>query len=211
MKQNKISIEIQRPIADVFDFTINPNNTHLWIDSVIKEETSEWPIKIGTEYRNVDTKGEWTTYIVSALESNKLFELKQKGGDYSVRYTYEKVSDLMTRLTYFEWMEKGELSNPFQQGVLEKLKQVMESKKFWFKNKRYGYGWVPATWQGWSSMLVYVFLLVLIFIRIDTGSHSGSDTLISFAIPFIILSTLFIALCYWKGEKPKWQWGKDRK
>ncbi len=37
MKENKISIIIDLPIKDVFEFTINPNNTHLWIESVVKE------------------------------------------------------------------------------------------------------------------------------------------------------------------------------
>lgn len=30
-----------------------------------------------------------------------------------------------------------------------------EDKKLWFGNKRYGYGWVPNTWQGWMLVGIY--------------------------------------------------------
>lgn len=56
----------------------------------------------------------------------KVFELKQKDSDYHVRYTYEKISENETKLTYFEWVENGELSSQFTLATLEKLKRVME-------------------------------------------------------------------------------------
>ena len=36
-------------------------------------------------------------------------------------------------------------------------------RKPWFKPKRFGYGWTPASWQGWAVTLV---LLVLPFVFI---------------------------------------------
>ena len=78
---------------------------------------------------------------------------------------------------------------------------------YWFKRKLYGWGWTPATWQGWVIVGVYVFILVLLFKSIDKTSHSGSDTLIAFAIPFLIETAVLVIICYIKGEKPKWQWG----
>ena len=32
---------------------------------------------------------------------------------------------------------------------LEK-KMQQQTTKYWFKAKTYGYGWTPATWQGWG-------------------------------------------------------------
>ncbi len=126
MKENNISINVFRPIEEVFDFTINPENTPLWIDSIVKEETNEFPVKVGTEYKNVNQKGEWTEYVVSKFEPNKIFELKQKDSDYHVRYTYEQISENETKLTYFEWVENGELEHPFTKETLENLKEVLE-------------------------------------------------------------------------------------
>lgn len=43
-------------------------------------------------------------------------------------------------------------------------------KKFWFKRKRYGYGWAPSTWQGWLVIAVYVvgiFVATLDLLPVD--------------------------------------------
>jgi len=126
MKENKISIGINRPVSEVFEFTINPNNTHLWIDSIVREETNESPIKLGTEYKNLNKKGEWARYKVVQFKLNDIFEMKQENSPYSVRYTYEPISDTETKLTYHEWVEEGELDGPFTIDVLEKLKKMIE-------------------------------------------------------------------------------------
>jgi len=41
MKNKKIVIQINKPIDEVFSFTLNPKNTPLWVDSVVFEETNE--------------------------------------------------------------------------------------------------------------------------------------------------------------------------
>ncbi len=81
-------------------------------------------------------------------------------------------------------------------------------QKLWFKAKRYGWGWYPVSWEGWVIMLAYIAALVKIFIVIDLRSHSVSDLLIAFAPSFIIITGLFLTICYKKGEKPAWHWGK---
>lgn len=82
-------------------------------------------------------------------------------------------------------------------------------KDIWFVKKSYGWGWRPVTWQGWLISFFYVLGIARFFIQAEKISHSGSDTLIRFAIPFIILTSIFILICYKKGEKPKWQWGNS--
>ena len=129
MKENKISIEINCSASEVFQFTLNPKNTHLWIDSIVREEANEFPVKLGTKYKNVNGGGQWTEYTVTQFKPNKLFEIKQSNSSYHVRYTLESICDKKTKLTYFEWVEEGELEKPFSIDVLEKLKKVMEEKK----------------------------------------------------------------------------------
>ncbi len=80
-------------------------------------------------------------------------------------------------------------------------------KQYWFKRKPYGWGWTPVTREGWLTVVVMVLAIVFDFLRIDSVSHSASDTLRPFFLHVVIIIAVFIAICYKKGEKPKWQWG----
>ena len=74
-------------------------------------------------------------------------------------------------------------------------------KHYWFKRKLYGWGWVPATWEGWLTLLVWAILFVFSMIKID---HEWlKNTLFIF-----IITGILIWICYNKGEKPRWSWGK---
>lgn len=126
MQHNKISIVINKPISLVFDFTINPDNTHLWIDSVKEEQTNEWPVRIGTIYKNCDNHDVWSTYTLVGLEENKIFELASLDGIYHVRYTYRIIDADSCELEYYEWMDEGELATPFSMHHLEALKNLLE-------------------------------------------------------------------------------------
>ena len=83
-------------------------------------------------------------------------------------------------------------------------------KSLWFKAKKYGWGWYPSSWQGWTILLLYIGILVWNFYRLDATSHSNSDTIRPFMIQTFLLTTLLIVICYITGEKPRWRWG-DKK
>lgn len=127
MKENKISTIINKSVSEVFSYTVDPSNTPKWIDSIEKEETNEWPVKVGSIYRNVDASGKWNEYICTALEENKLFELTLRGGGFYVRYTYASINETTSNLEYFEWVDEGELESPFPQEALNKLKELLEN------------------------------------------------------------------------------------
>lgn len=127
MKENKLTIRIKKPIAEVFEFTINPQNTPTWIDSIAEEHTDTREIQVGTKYTNTDQEGTVNSYQVAQFEGNKIFELVSLTSGYHVRYTYTPISDTETELEYFEW-DEVDLVNPFKQEVLEKLKRTMESE-----------------------------------------------------------------------------------
>lgn len=128
MKENKLHIIIDRPIQEVFEFTINPDNTPSWIDFMAKEEVDGRPIQLGTKYSNTNKNGNVNSYIVFQFEENKIFELQNLNTDYKVRYTYTAMGDNQTELEYFEWVSEGELSDQFPQSALDKLKKILEEK-----------------------------------------------------------------------------------
>ena len=64
-------------------------------------------------------------------------------------------------------------------------------KNPWFKQGRTLLDTKPITWQGWAILIIFIFLIVYNFFRIDHTSHSASDTLIKF-----IPQTLFLIALY---------------
>jgi len=129
MKSCKLIIQINKPVSKVFQFTLDPKNTPLWIDSIVKEEVNEAPTKVGTIYRNLNKKSVWSEYLVTKYEKDKTFEFVSSDKNYHVKYTLTPLKNYCCELEYFEWVEKGELENPFNIQILEKLKLVLESQK----------------------------------------------------------------------------------
>ncbi|MBU4085987.1 MAG: hypothetical protein KKB21_00240, partial [Nanoarchaeota archaeon] len=128
-KENKIIIVINRPVKEVFEFTTNPKNTHLWILSIQEEFSDEFPPKVGTQYKNRGENSVWDFYKVIEYKPSKIFTLSDLDGNYHVRYTYRKLNNNQTEMEYFEWMKDGELKNPFTQDILENLGSVMEKNR----------------------------------------------------------------------------------
>lgn len=126
MKNNKLTIQINKLVREVFAFTITPPNSTLWINSIDKEETNEWPIRVGTIYKLQDNKGEYSKVIVTAIKENEIVEWVSKNKNYHCRYTYRSIDKNSTELEYFEWVDNGELDEPFDLKVLEKLKATIE-------------------------------------------------------------------------------------
>lgn len=127
MKDLKLTIQINKPVKDVFEFALNPKNTPKWIDGIIKEQTNEWPAKLGTIYRNQNTAGQWREFEITTFEQDKKFVLSSKNGLH-VGYTFIPLNVNTTELEYSLWMEKGDLKAKITIEVLEKLKQIIESE-----------------------------------------------------------------------------------
>jgi hypothetical protein len=86
-----------------------------------------------------------------------------------------------------------------------------QKQTYWFKRKEYGYGWMPATWQGWSVIVgFFVVLLAGTFIFEDIPRNTFSKELGLFAIvvAFAVAGVAWISLK--KGPSPSWNWkGRD--
>ena len=80
-----------------------------------------------------------------------------------------------------------------------------QEPEYWFPAKRYGWGWgLPSTWQGWAVMAAFFILLM---VGIVTFPPSRSP--IAFVGCVAILTMALTAVCWWKGEPPRWRWGGD--
>ena len=85
------------------------------------------------------------------------------------------------------------------------------TEKLWFAAKRYGYGWYPATWEGWAVTLGYVVLLLLPLLVIAAMGFKKDLglTFTIFYLPYVgILVWLLLWICVKKGEPARWRWGK---
>ncbi len=124
MEYNKLTIIIKKPLAEVFAFCITPPKAKLWVPNIIDEKTNESPIKVGTVY--TEYKDDKTSFniIVTDYRENDYIEWKTEDGNYHVRYTFTSIDQNTTQL---EYVETGNVDEPFTQEVLEKLKVVIES------------------------------------------------------------------------------------
>lgn len=77
---------------------------------------------------------------------------------------------------------------------------------YWSKRRVYGWGWVPATWQGWVLTAAYLILIIIISFRL-TKMDTWQDALRFFVLPLVVLTGIFIFIAYKTGESPKWSWG----
>jgi hypothetical protein len=76
------------------------------------------------------------------------------------------------------------------------------NKKLWFKRKLYGWGWTPVTWQGWLVVAISIAFIYLGFYVGETDDAPGAALL-----GILIALAIIFFFGYWKGEKPRWQWG----
>ncbi|HEY2899261.1 MAG TPA: hypothetical protein VGL59_01710 [Polyangia bacterium] len=73
--------------------------------------------------------------------------------------------------------------------------------KYWFPAKRYGWGWGPPTaWQGWVVLVVWMVILTV-------GSVRLAERPLPLVVFIVITAGTLLAICYAKGEPPRWRWG----
>jgi hypothetical protein len=82
--------------------------------------------------------------------------------------------------------------------------------KLWFKAKRYGWGWTPASTEGWVVTGLYIFFLIAWFFGQDPLDRSAGGVINDYLPRFIFLTGLFLLIAYKKGEKPTWNWGNRK-
>lgn len=80
------------------------------------------------------------------------------------------------------------------------------TKKLWFRAKRYGWGWTPCSWEGWLVIIVSILLIILSTSQLDKTSK---EIPFLFFFRIVVIITILLLICYKKGEKPGWRWGRE--
>ena len=88
------------------------------------------------------------------------------------------------------------------------MEKQNKEKKLWFKNKTYGYGWYPASIEGWMCIIVYVLFIALLSTSLGGDNVTVRGTVLPYFLYVVFATFLLIYTAYKHGEKPKWQWGK---
>jgi hypothetical protein len=85
-------------------------------------------------------------------------------------------------------------------GWVEYLKD--NSEGYWFKRKLYGYGWTPATKEGWLLTLGLLVAVLVLAFRVDENA-TDAEALKFVVLPVFVLVAVFILIAWRAGETPK--------
>lgn len=83
----------------------------------------------------------------------------------------------------------------------------MSKNKLWFKAKKYGWGWYPASWEGWLVTILYVLFILYRANEVSLMFDTESSFIFRYTFEIIFTTIPLIVICYLKGEKPEWRWG----
>lgn len=85
------------------------------------------------------------------------------------------------------------------------MKEIPEHDKYWFRAKRYGWGWgLPQTWQGWLTLAAFVAGNI-IWAAVVPPTHWP----LLYPAGVAILIGGLLGICLAKGEPPAWHWGNS--
>ncbi|MEI6326574.1 MAG: hypothetical protein WCO78_00460 [Candidatus Roizmanbacteria bacterium] len=86
--------------------------------------------------------------------------------------------------------------------------KIRKPNPLWFKAKEYGWGWTPATWQGWLLLISYIAIEIYIYYGVDSSSRSASYVVLNYLPLSVVFTFVLILICFATGERPRWRWGK---
>ena len=97
-----------------------------------------------------------------------------------------------------------------------------DSKKLWFKARRYGWGWTPCSIEGWLVTVATAVLLLggdvaIPMIAADPGEIRWRFGVLQHAparlgiiAPLLAWNGLIVGaalwICWKTGERPRWRW-----
>ena len=76
--------------------------------------------------------------------------------------------------------------------------------KYWFRQKTFGYGATPNSWQGWAVTIVSAVLTLGVIVAADfMRDNAMRFWLIAIGLPLILIPTVWITRAKTEGG---WRW-----
>lgn len=78
------------------------------------------------------------------------------------------------------------------------------NSRYWFKAKRYGFGWYPASRQAWVILCVYFVVFGILMWIFETNVEKY---MIFYSVSVFCITAILVYISYKTGEPAKWRWG----
>ena len=80
---------------------------------------------------------------------------------------------------------------------------------YWFRAKRYGWGWTPSSWEGWALLVAWAVVFTALVAGCIAAAEASMGALLVVLLILTFASTLVLVwLSYRHGEPPRWRWGR---
>ncbi len=82
----------------------------------------------------------------------------------------------------------------------------------WFRAKKFGWGWTPASIEGWLVLAAFVAAVAFDIVALRYRTEHGVPVfraLVSFYLWLAALVVALILICWKTGEPPGWRWGNE--
>lgn len=89
-------------------------------------------------------------------------------------------------------------------------KNKLSQNKLWFRAKNYGWGWYPVTWEGWLVIILFVGFTTYRANKVSQMFDTDSSFIFRYFFEVLFSLIPLLVICYLKGEKPQWRWGKKK-
>lgn len=90
------------------------------------------------------------------------------------------------------------------------MERPQRQEEYWFKRKRYGWGWVPSSREGWMVIILYIAAILYLSIYKLPEYLEAGGSYFKYTTWLLVATIALLVACYRKGESPRWQWGKDK-
>lgn len=81
------------------------------------------------------------------------------------------------------------------------------TERYWFKRRRYGYGFTPATTAGWLVFAAVMVVTVGGGIVLSVIEPTGPGPVVWYLVAVAVAVAGLLVLSYRKGPKPRWRSG----
>jgi len=77
-------------------------------------------------------------------------------------------------------------------------------RPYWFKRRRFGWGWIPVAWQGWAVVLTYA----VIVLGVPAAFSDSPDETWLVVLTVVVATGVLVMLGFRHGPAPRWRWGR---